>query len=73
MAKKKAYKCKVCGKTYLGYRKSGTCSLECSLIYTMTTLKAVRDFWRKNKEKFRQLVKRRTKKELRKRSRKSKS
>ncbi|MEM5844527.1 MAG: hypothetical protein ABIM54_00880 [candidate division WOR-3 bacterium] len=31
MGKKKVYTCKVCGKTYEGYRKSGTCSLECSL------------------------------------------
>ena len=29
MAKKKIYKCKVCGKTYKGYRKSGTCSKKC--------------------------------------------
>jgi len=41
--KKKEYKCVVCGKTYYGYRKSHTCSLECSMKKMLEHIKKLKD------------------------------
>lgn len=43
MAKKKVYTCKVCGKTYKGYRSSKTCSLDCSLKLVSENIERMRN------------------------------
>jgi|GEM_PF-4886769 len=42
--KKKTYICKVCGKKYEGFSRSGTCSPECAMAYMKET-------WRQLKER----------------------
>lgn len=43
MAKKREYVCKVCGKKYLGFRRAGTCSIDCSRKYLLKTISQLRN------------------------------
>jgi len=39
--RKKEYTCKNCGKRYAGYRKSGTCSVECGIQHMFNCQKQI--------------------------------
>jgi len=40
--RKKTYTCKTCGRKYQGYRRSGTCSVNCGFISSLRTIRALK-------------------------------
>jgi len=62
MKKKKLYKCKICGKTYEGFRVSGTCSIDCGTYSMIEVVKSLHEkkgkYWRKWEENWARGVKR---------------